>query len=544
MAEYTPTDGPGAGTALAFHLLVDPPTRQTQQMMSERVIPDSFGAAAGSVIDRIGKTVTKIRGAARFDSYGSLTTFEGVVGTQGTLTYTEEPSGVSVIFVSMERTRVTPRDIHLATVEFWLIPAGGATLVRQVNVQASTSAATWDNVLSARVSYGFDMRTGECQLVTPTRPTGSDYDQELSVTLGAGTNNILRFKGVIRDFQYQMNPAQVTTIAHGYLIRAIEYENGEETIYDPWTGSGGLTIADLTGNLTDTAANIVMAVLGKANVPYTAANIQSSAVQYGGGRLLVIPFMWKSGGSGINSVPQYQDSGETAMSYIERYDAIDAELDSANPNAGGRYRTFETLGGDVYRIRIGGRPQSTADFTLTGSVDILSGSFSRSIAQTRNYFVVKGQDRGSNLGPEQYGLQSSNPFQPSTTKHTFQFSSDMLEASTTGEVDAITGIPYTGMDCQTLAGALELEYNREIVSGSLETFRDDAFGVAQTHLVQGGPGGTTGSIGLAENVWVQSLEISVDERGFTQRLTYLGGGLAGMTADLQQMLDHVQALAA
>jgi hypothetical protein len=544
MATYTPSDGLGAGTELAFHLLIDPPSRQTQQTMSERIIPNST-----SVVDRIGKSITKIRGAARFDSYGSLTTFEGVVGTRGTLVYSEEPGGIDVIFVSMDRTRVTAADIHLANVEFWLMPAddtittvdGTYPRVRSVSVSASTPSATWANILSARVSYGFDMRTGECQILTPTRPEGSDYDQELTVVMGAG-NNITRFVGVIRDFQYQANPAAVTTVARGFLTRAIEYENSEETNYDPWTGSGGLLIPDLLGTLAGSASDIVQAVLDKANVPYSAANIKGSAEVYGGG-LTPLPFMWRSGGSGINSVPQNQDQGETAMSYVERYDAIDAELDEANPNAGGRYRTFETLAGDVYRVRVGGRPQDTPDFTLTEGLDILGGSFTRSISQTRNYFVVKGQDRGSNLGPYQYGLLSSNPFQPSSSKHTYQFSSDMLEKDVHDAVDGITGAPLTGMSCEVLAGAFELEYNREIVSGSLETFRDDAFGVAQTHLVQGGPGGTIGALGLAENVWVQSMEISVDDRGFTQRLTYLGGGLAGMTTDLQQMLEAVQAVA-
>jgi hypothetical protein len=196
MASYTPTTGPTAGTPLDFRLLIDPPTRQTQQTMSERIIP----GASNSVISVVGKTVTKIRGAARFDSYAALNTFEGAVGTRGTLEYSEEPAGIDVIFVSLDRTRVTPADMHLGNVEFWIIPA--EAVVQTVTVTASTPAATWDNVLSARVSYGFDMRTGECQLVTPVRPDGSDYDQELTVVMGAGTNDITRFVGVIRDFQY------------------------------------------------------------------------------------------------------------------------------------------------------------------------------------------------------------------------------------------------------------------------------------------------------------------------------------------------------
>lgn len=111
MATYTPS----GGSALDFGLLVDPPTRQTSQTVSERLIPGSTTA----VIDVIGKAVTKIRGAARFDSYAALKTFEGAVGTDGSLVYSEEPGGVDVLFVSLERTRVTPQDIHLANVEFW-----------------------------------------------------------------------------------------------------------------------------------------------------------------------------------------------------------------------------------------------------------------------------------------------------------------------------------------------------------------------------------------------------------------------------------------
>lgn len=542
MATYTP-DGE---TTLNFHLLIDPPTRDTRQTISERVIPGTNS----SKIDIIGKSVTKIRGQARFDSYGALTTFEGVVGSTGVLVYSEEPAGIDVIFVSLQRTRVTKDDIHLGSVEFWIIPSVSGTLVapRRISVSAQavgpvSGTVSIDNVLSARVSYGFDMRTGECRLVTPAKPDCT-YDDELTVALGAGGSSgsaapIVRFVGVVRDFLYQDGAAMVTTVARGYLTRAIEYENGDETVYDPWTGAGGLLLPDLVGTLTGAPADIVQVVLTLANVPYTAANISGSGVVYGGG-LSPLPFLWRSGGSGPNTVPMPQEQGESAMSYIERYDAIDAEIDA--PNTGGRYRTFETLAGDVYRVRVGGRPQADPDFTLTEGVDILSGNFTRSITQTRNRFVVKGQDRGQGFGALNFVVDSSNDFQPVGTKHTYQFSSDMLERANNDAGD--TGQAATGMSCETLATALELEYNRELVSGWVETFRDDAFGIAQTHLVQGGIGGTVGALGLAENVWVQSLEISVDERGFTQRVSYLGGGLpAGATADLEALRTAMASVA-
>src|SRR5215471_17593343 len=222
-AQYTPSTGPGAGTPLAFHLLIDPPERETRQVMSERVIPGSTNA----VIDIVGKTVTKIRGQARFDSFGGFKTFEGVVGTQGSLIYSEEPTGVSVIFVSMVRNRVTKYDVHIAQVEFWIVPpTGTVVLTRNVAASATVPSGAISNILSAQVSYGFDQRTGQCRLVTALKPNCS-YDDQLTVTMGAGSNNVVRFVGLVRDFQYQNNPTSVTTIASGYLIRAIEYENHE-----------------------------------------------------------------------------------------------------------------------------------------------------------------------------------------------------------------------------------------------------------------------------------------------------------------------------
>jgi len=111
-------------TPLQFGLLVDPPGRDTTQQVSERLIPGS-GAV---VIDVIGKPVTKIKGKARFNGYQSLKTFEGAVGTQGALVYSEEPQGVQVLLVSINRQWTNPNlDVHIADIEFWLLPAGTIT---------------------------------------------------------------------------------------------------------------------------------------------------------------------------------------------------------------------------------------------------------------------------------------------------------------------------------------------------------------------------------------------------------------------------------
>ena len=117
-ATYSPST---LSVALQFGLLIDPPNRETAQTISERLIVGSNNVT----IDVIGKPVTKIRGKARFNGFQALKTFEGSVGTQGTLVYGEEPTGVQVILVSINRTWVNPvTDVHLCDIEFWVLPPG------------------------------------------------------------------------------------------------------------------------------------------------------------------------------------------------------------------------------------------------------------------------------------------------------------------------------------------------------------------------------------------------------------------------------------
>jgi len=508
MATYTPSDGVGAGVTMDFGLLVDPPTRQTQQTMSERVIPGSNTA----IVDRVGKGVSKIRCAARFDSFGALKNFEVVVGSQGTLVYSEEPAGIDVIFVSLERTRTTAQDVHLGNVEFWV--TGPSTIVRNLTLQAEVNGAPIPNLVSARVSFGFDVRVSQATLVTPLKPDCS-YDDVVTVTLGAGTHNDARFVGLVRDFQYSSSPPSVTTICKGWLTRADEYENVE----DPQL-IGGLAIPDLVGTDTALSADIVKAVLDKSSTPYDASYIDGTSVQYGD---TFDPFVWLNG---TNQDPAIDitDAGETALAYIERYDHIDAVFD-ADSGTGGRFCTFETLpdgaSNTIFRTLVGGRPWADEDFTFYEGVDILDGQFQRSISETRNYFLVTGYDDGAGVGPESFALADSNDFQPTGSKHTSRTSSPMIERSNESD-------PGTGMSCETVANALSLEYNREIVKGWLATHRDDPLGIGQVHMVRT-VSGLPGWLGVGEKLWVQSLDISVDEQGFTQRIAYIGGGLPPAT---------------
>lgn len=383
-------------------------------------------------------------------------------------------------------------------------------MMRRIAMSASWtggSTGTFSNMLSARASFGFDKRVSEASIITPIKPTVT-YDDVVTLDMGVvGSNVTTRFVGIVRDFRYSPNPRGVETVCRGQLTRAAEYENWE----DPET-YGGLFIYDLLGTQTGTASAIVQAVLTRASVPYTAANIYGSSSVYGE---IDDAFIWHNGNSD-NPTIDLQEAGETALGYIERYDMIDCDFNAA-AGSGGRYRTFETLGGTVYRYLVGGRPRAIEDFTFTEEVDILDGNFERSITDTRNYFVVTGYDPGANTGPVSFALQESNTFQPPSRKHTYRFSSPMIERENESD-------PGTGMSCERLANVLALEFNREIVTGWISTYRDDDLGIAQTHLVQA-PGGLPGRLGVAEKLWVQTLDISVDEQGFTQRISYLGGGL-------------------
>lgn len=115
-ATYQPTI---LSTPLQFGLLIDPPNRQTEMTVSEAVIPGSTDV----VLDMIGKPTTKIRGKARINGYQAFKTFEGAVGTMGTLVYGEELSGIQVAFIGINRQWVNPQsDIHICDIEFWILP--------------------------------------------------------------------------------------------------------------------------------------------------------------------------------------------------------------------------------------------------------------------------------------------------------------------------------------------------------------------------------------------------------------------------------------
>jgi hypothetical protein len=114
-------------------------------------------------------------------------------------------------------------------------------------------------------------------------------------------------------------------------------------------------------------------------------------------------------------------------------------------------------------------------------------------------------------------MQSSNDFMGSRKFTGPVVSSPMIERSAEND-------PGNGMSCEKVAYALEPEYNRITVSGSITTGRDDYISHGATIIVQGPSG--VGRLGTNEHLWVQSIRGFVSfQQGFTQTIEVLGGGL-------------------
>jgi hypothetical protein len=395
---------------------------------------------------------------------------------------------------------------------------------RSTYLSATLGGSALSHVLSARCSFGFDMQVSEAVVYVPVNPSPGTqlYDANMVLALGAGTNNVTRFNGLFRRYDYTLYPRAIGLVCFGHLVRAQQYENNDEGAGSP----GGLDLIDLLGTGSGTDQAIVQAVLAKVpNLSFSNANIGGTSVVFGGQvtTLSPSPFLWRNGQNPSIKV-DVGGKGETALDYIQRIDAVSAVYTNSTSPAG-FYRTYEQVGGTIRRALLGSRPRNTADFTFTEGVDIESGTGSREYP-VGNRVYVQGYDyagrSGHGMGPvsniASTTIQSSNPFMPSTEKHTYTFSSPLIERGL--EADAGSGI-----SCERIANALMLDVNRETVRATFTTPRDDLIGPGNTVLVQAA-GGTVDRLGIGENLWVIHVDVSVGEDGrFSQQLQCLGGGL-------------------
>lgn len=419
--------------------------------------------------------------------------------------------------------------------------------------------------MQIKINHSLSQGVSKCSLVFPA--LYGDYGDEVEVLLGAipGNGPACRFRGVRRNPHFELYPRGVSIDCFGWMQIAAEYLNWRDPIYNNNAaepqGAGGLLVQYIVPNSGRigggaTAGEIILSVFREAGVPerhLDAGKIGDSGRIYGvntDGSLNNLTFLWKAGTLTAEEIQRfaYRKPGESALNYAHRYDQIDAEFD-AGQTSGGFYRTFESLGGDIYRVRVGSRPRSNPDVDPTGGPmifeegkNILSAQVERQYP-TANRVLVQGADSGLGYQIHFEAAGSNHYMNDGYFYDPNAPSSDWIQWNTAAEA-ALWGF---GMDAETVAQARLLEVNRITVVGSLTTAEDWLIGPAQTHMVQGpsGMGDPPGPpvvlaratltplwprLRTGEKVFVSANDIDLTIGGngapvFSQTPQFMGGGI-------------------
>ena len=358
---------------------------------------------------------------------------------------------------------------------------------------------------SASCSFGFDQRVAEATV----RRTGGgsvavNYWSPIEVHLGCspGHGLAVRFKGYVIPVDNTLFPIEGVLTCKGTLYRAQWVRNQDE---------GGKVMADPdTGTPDEVQVRTVLTDCGvslpvPANVAGTGKDLGS--LYSGNPTDTVTPGPWTWG------------QGETGLAYIEKVDEI-----SVPDTHDGRYRTFETLGGEIFRIPMATAPTTTPDFTFTEGVDVLEAKITRDPAGAANKVTVTGAPIPDTGVP---GVVSALLFTAATSDapylppglptapdgHAYvgmSFASPLIEKQENADAGNV-------VSCEAVAQFLLAEYNCVIDTLEFSTPRDDLLGPGQTIHVHSPRLGITDP---DQHYWLQRLEITLDEQGaFTQRLT-------------------------
>lgn len=349
------------------------------------------------------------------------------------------------------------------------------TTVFTPTVSATLNGVAIVGVRKARVISSFNDPVTKIYCTVYPAIDWTDGDT-LTVTMGSGTNNVLSGTGTIYEGDYLNDGPTFELVARGPLFKAQKYKNNL---------TDGLTLTALTGGpATDEA--IAKAVLTVAGVTYTPANIGGTGLQRG--TLAPTAYTWKQ--------------GETALDYLNR-------LTKASLG----YRMVETIGGDVTRVQVRGRPSATAQFSLEQGVDIFAGGHAQFDAFGKYTAVtVTGFDYGAGAGAVSFSYPNPIP----TGVDSYVYSSDMIERAQENDRGG-------GVSAANVAMSFVLpEVNRTAIRVSgVKTPRDDLFEPGQTHQVD------SSYLGLTDELlWCMSVTRECDDKWFVQTLEYLGGGAA------------------
>lgn len=353
-------------------------------------------------------------------------------------------------------------------------------------------------------SFGFDQRVAEATV----RRTGGgevavNYWSPIEIRLGTapGHGVAVRFNGYVLPVDNTLFPIEGVLVCKGNLYRAQWVRNQAE---------GGTVLADPDTGTPD--EDQVQAVLTACGVSFTAGNI--------GGTGKALGSVYSGDPADVFTPgPWAWAEGEPGLSAIERLDEI-----SVPDDASGRYRTFETLGGAIFRIPLATAPDTTPDFSFTEGVDVLEAKITRDPAGAANRVTVTGSPlpfdsvagivaaetftAGSAFAPYlPPGLPDGPDGWPAVT---MSFASPLIEKSENAD-------PGDVVSCEAVAQFLLAEYNCTLDVLEFSTPRDDLLGPGQTIHLHSPRLGITDE---GQHYWLQRLEITLDERGaFTQRLT-------------------------
>ncbi|HEY1292931.1 MAG TPA: hypothetical protein VGJ60_07630 [Chloroflexota bacterium] len=268
---------------------------------------------------------------------------------------------------------------------------------RQIQAQLTVGNQTVHDFLAFRASHSLTDAVARATIVAPY--AYGTYDSPVEIKCGVavadgGNGLITRFKGRRRKAHYDLLPRNVVMDCVGELSRADEYINWQESTSIPGRtipnltfgnttysiGIGGLRVQDLvpsSGHFAGCATytEIAHAVLLRANVPHTLANLQSTGRVYGFGIAdpVGLRFIWHSGtgglsaGGDVNVENAYRRAGESALSYLQKYSQIEALYDLGPPNRIGFFRLFEMPSGDVVVKLVGGHPSGPYSQDLDGT---------------------------------------------------------------------------------------------------------------------------------------------------------------------------------
>jgi hypothetical protein len=347
-------------------------------------------------------------------------------------------------------------------------------------------------------SFGFDQRVAEATV----RRTGGgevavNYWSPVEIRMGCapGHGVAVRFNGYVVPVDNNLFPLEGVLVCRGNLYRAQWVRNQEP---------GGTLMASPPIGASDESQ--VGAILDACGVAYTAGNIG------GTGKALGSIYDWVTEDT-VTPGPFTWAEGEAGLSYIERLDEI-----SVPDGATGRYRTFETLGGEVFRTAMATAPTTTPDFSFTEGVDVLEARITRDPEGAANKVTVDGSplpyDPAAPAAVATHTFTAASSFAPYLPPGVdyvgMAFSSPLIEKSLVAD-------PGDVVSCEAVAQFLLAEYNCVLDVLEFSTPRDDLLGPGQTiHLHSPRLGITDPD----QHYWLQRLEITYDERGqFTQRLT-------------------------